>query len=180
VKKNGAAMKECIRRNENGPTFKPATGLNGQVSGRAVAFVKALLVREPEQRPRVDAVMELDYLKHASEFAAEAQRSELPSPCLFPMLYGAVGAGAYSKKPKPNPNADEALELQKKSRALSTVYPVHHKRGLFENSETSTNCDSLSTGVNSNALSTWSKSGSTGVNSDPLAKWSKNGNQFAL
>jgi serine/threonine protein kinase len=176
AKWSGAAMKECIRRNAPAPTFQPARELDyhGQVSGQALAFVKALLVRDADERPTADAAMQLDYLKHASEFAAEARRSKRVPPCLFPMLYGAIKAGVFTQRaPQPSAKVFDTLDFEKKIGARA----VHRPHDI---SESSTKCDSnstVTTGVSSDTLSKLlrSKSGSTGVNSDALSKWSKSG-----
>jgi serine/threonine protein kinase len=149
-KKTAAAMKECIRKNEQAPTYQTAKRLkyNGQVSGAAVAFVKALLNREADERPKAEEAMQFDYLRNARQLAAEAARADPSPPSLVPMLHGAVRSGAFgTRPPQANPSLDNALmDLQKSNRGL---FKVHHHSGLHDDSES--NCSSKSTGTSNHS-----------------------------
>jgi serine/threonine protein kinase len=135
-------MKKAIQTDESPPTFETATKLNynGHVSEVAVAFVKALLVRDSHKRPSASAAMQLDYLKHASEYAyaAETQSAWSPPPTLVPMLKGATRSGAFTTKaPKTNPGLDVPL-LELKNKSAGRILFDSPKADLF--SESTSTC----------------------------------------
>mmetsp|Transcript_5965 Transcript_5965/g.13136 ORF Transcript_5965/g.13136 Transcript_5965/m.13136 type:complete len:525 (+) Transcript_5965:134-1708(+) len=92
--KTATSMKDAILKGEPPPTFEPwmATQRTAIFSNAAMAFLKALLDRNVEERPTAEECMEFTYLKlvdqHEGREAALKQK-------LLPMLCGALRSGAF-------------------------------------------------------------------------------------
>lgn len=167
--KTAAAMKDVIRRGDVPPPFvarSSKTPSKKHISNIAMDFVKALLIREPADRPTAETALTYEYL--SEEFQAASKDSWPPPTSLVPMLHGAVRAGAFVTRP-PQEKHDLGCALAEMQSKFGS------SRGPFSGSRTGGNvepereslmgsADTDSTNIGSSTLSTPSSSTKTSDN----------------
>jgi hypothetical protein len=100
LKKNAKCMKEAIINGKPEPDYQatriPGAGECGPISPQALRFCKALLSRNPHDRPTPTEALDFSYIEGARSRLEKVRKSDAVTVSLYPMIKGAIDEGAFS------------------------------------------------------------------------------------